>query len=644
MAIKRLISYFLLLAIFLFAFQLSAQQKAIGPDISELDGKALKWENGARDYFVMHKTLLKHVTGAADTQASNPQADTCADQEAGSTYELVEKYIPDDAYVEAAYLIWIAAIDPANLLQPADNSVTLEFKQASDYSLKQTITAPLSGTIDASQGFSFEGFSMAGATADDPTTGIFTYRVDVSDFFKQIQENSQSAGIASGLSLLGKYTVTGMDCTQDQAYIKTSSMVGGWALAIIYNSSSIKPKNIYMYNGLKAYRNSSGEIAVQGFKLPADAEVSVTLFVAEGDPGLFSAVDSNMEGLFIHGQNNPQFTPLFNNCNPNKGNYIEVYNSISSVYGWQETKPECIGDINDLNSLEFAMDVDTFKFNSKYSPFDEQFKTGDTSLTLKVSANQDQIYSNLLIISIDTEAPKYDIPETASKGVMIKGREKNFCSCSSVADTICIDRPYYYIIKVQNWGDSASENVTIKDTLFSKIHYVEGSTEIATKFDSAGDGINWSAIEDGEGGEFPFAEPYQVAAKMEPCDKKSGTCKETVMVRFKVMPDPVLNSDWCVVPNSALISDSSGIGYNTNTRVPLNLLPDRCVPLDECPEPDKKICGGDRTDGVDDASDKDVIVSETDSIDRDTIAPSNDDDFTETKKSGSGCSINILGA
>ncbi|HQI05459.1 MAG TPA: hypothetical protein PL195_09365, partial [bacterium] len=33
---------------------------AMGPDVSQLDGKALKWEEGAWDYFTMFKTLLRN--------------------------------------------------------------------------------------------------------------------------------------------------------------------------------------------------------------------------------------------------------------------------------------------------------------------------------------------------------------------------------------------------------------------------------------------------------------------------------------------------------------------------------------------------------------------------------------------------------
>lgn len=573
----------LMMAIF-FAVQLSAQQKAIGPDVSMLDGKQLKWEEGSRDYFVMHKTLLKHVTGAADTQAGNPQADTCVDPSVGTTYELIEKFMPDDAYVEAAYLMWIGGVAPTLLQQPTDNSVTLDFKHTSfsNIDTNQTVTAPVTGMLNASQGFSFEGFSMSDTSG---STGIFTYRVDVTDFFKQIHQKGRDAGLsADGMSLLGKYTVSGMDCSNDQAYISTSGVTGGWALAMVYNSAKISPKKIYIYNGLKAYRFSSGEIPVQGFELPNEAEARITLFVAEGDPGLFSPTDPNMEGLLLHGQSNPTFAPLLNDCNPPKSNYTEVYNSISSIYGWQDTTPTCIGNINDLNSLEFAMDVDTFILQAKYPPFDQHLKKGDTSLTLKVSANQDQVYSDLLIISLDTKAPKFDIPDQ---------REKDYCSCAAETDNMCLDRPFYYLIKVQNWGENLADNVKVQDQLPPEVTYIAGTTEMTKDVDSNGNGKNWTKIEDGSGGEFPLLNPYQVSESMNYCDKVAMTCTDTILIRFKVKPDPTLSKN-AVIENTALISDSTGVVYRSNTSVPMRLRASNTCPSQAaCPEPKKSDCWGD---------------------------------------------------
>ncbi|MBO4440606.1 hypothetical protein J5834_00625, partial [bacterium] len=54
---------------------------ALGPNVSVApDGRELKWEEGAWDFFIMHKSLIEQVTGSATTTAGNPQADTCIDQ------------------------------------------------------------------------------------------------------------------------------------------------------------------------------------------------------------------------------------------------------------------------------------------------------------------------------------------------------------------------------------------------------------------------------------------------------------------------------------------------------------------------------------------------------------------------------------
>jgi hypothetical protein len=61
----------------------------------------------------------------------------------------------------------------------------------------------------------------------------------------------------------------------------------------------------------------------------------------------------------------------------------------------------------DQNKIEYAMDADTFLLKAKEFPFDSHLLKGDTSFTLKIGANQDQVYTNMLILSVDTKAPKF---------------------------------------------------------------------------------------------------------------------------------------------------------------------------------------------------------------------------------------------
>ncbi len=573
----------------------------MGPNVSVYKGNQLKWEEGSHDYFVMFKSMLENKDPANDNGGQNPQADTCRQS---ATYALDLSKIPDDALVESAFLIWISNGMSSNLNAPTDNSVTLNF--VSDDSLVNetaTVTADRVGILGqqgntGQQDFEFEGmrFDRDGDSAFD--TGYYTYRKEVTDFFNTIHQKGREAGQKyDGMSLLGKYTLSDLQCYNDEIYTSGGAMiVAGWALVIIYKSEQVKPKKIYMYNGFKMYVNQEAPLNVTGFELPDKPAVRTTLIVNEGDPNLVDFFQATFpESLAFKGQSGPDWLFVSNACNPPKmsgnKNYTEIYNSISSVYGWQDTDPTCTGGtppVMDQNTMEWAMDVDTFFFSAENQPFDQHLKRGDTSFQFKVSANADVVITNFLVVSVDTRAPKFDIPVNPNTP---NGREKHYCSCAPEADAICLDRPFYYTIKIQNWGDNTSEQITVQDQLPSNVDYVAGTTELATKFDDKGNGTDWTKIEDGAGGTFPLTTAQKVADSMYFCDKGTYACTDAAMIRFKVTPKPGLPKN-VVIENTAIINDSTNIPYKTNTTVPLRLRAGNCPSMGECAEPNLATCGG----------------------------------------------------
>ena len=300
---------------------------ALGPNVSVApDGKELKWEEGAWDFFIMHKSLIEQVTGTATTTAGNPQADTCIDPNIGSTYTLTSRHVPEDADVDRAFLIWLTGHDPDNLNTPTDNSVTLTFTNAEDPTLTLTreITASYQGMPRPTSqgGFEFETLDMP-ADTNTGETAVYTYRVDVTDFMKEIVLMGEQRGMKPGEAIYGDYNVKGMACSNHQNYLTTSGLVGGWALPFVYTSSHIAAKKIYIYHGLAAYRFEAAEITVSGFELPSEAMVRLGLLSFEGDPGLASSTGLNLfgaaepEGLAIKGQHaTSDYTLMSNDCNP----------------------------------------------------------------------------------------------------------------------------------------------------------------------------------------------------------------------------------------------------------------------------------------------------------------------------------------
>ena len=618
-----------------FVFVLSAVLSAfayegttIGPNVSELDGKKLQWEAGSFDYFVMFKSLMgndiRDICTDANSPAGcdwadNPEPDSCLPQ---STFQLTNQHIPEDAYVEAAYLVWTSSLDPNNVFH-TDNTATLNFA-SDDGQITQTVNAvaPRIGTAGTDANPGQQDFTFEGITTEQSGTiygGYYTYRVDVTDFFNQIHAKGRELGYKSdGMSLYGSYTVSDVECSNSSDYLSqivggsgySASVMCGWSLITVYRSTRVKPKMVYIYNGFGRFCKQEVDLGISGFEFPDKPIIKMTMAVHEGDPGLASASGCGAmgfgacppEGLQVTGETTPPEDMIIiqNQCNPAKFqdqsgtafNYSDTYNSISSVYGWNDDFPSCIGgDPNapDPNTLEYTMDVDTFLLDAEANPdFDRQFKKGDSNIFIKIGANQDCIYPNYMVVSLDTKAPRYDIPKNPATP---DGREKNYCSCSEQADSVCSTAPFYFMIKVQNWGDDLSTNVTVQDTLSPKVNYVSGTTEMCKEWKSDNVCKKWIPIEDVNGA-FPLTNPYKVADILSYCDQVYQTCDETIMIRFKVKPKDNLPKNE-VIENTAIISDDSGIPYKTNTSIPLRLTFGSCPSAAACENPDLTNCGGD---------------------------------------------------
>ncbi len=569
--------------------------KSIGPNISVYKGKELKWEEGARNYFVMFKTYLEDKNTGDDQGGKNPQGDACVDPSVGSTYTLSMGDVPLTAHVDRAFLIWTSAL--GNSSDATDNEVTLSFtQQNSAFSETQTVKASRLGTIgDPKQDFEFESYT----DPDDPTLQYYTYRVDVTDFFKKIHKDGREKDLGfDGMALYGDYTVKDLDCTNASQYVDTTQMVGGWSLIMIYSYSAednddVKPKNIYIYNGFTGYWYKKDQITVSGFEFPAKPEVRVTLGTFEGDPGLAQVFEPTgapnpggiapAEGLKVKG-GGPDFLLLDNVCNPKNSktdngqtlNYTEIFNSVSSVYGYNSKEPTCVGGTPpnyDTSKMQFGMDIDTFVMDAgSEAKYANHFYKGGQTIDFLIGANQDFVITNFMVVSVDTKKPDFDGP----------GREKLACANTDEEDRICSNSSFYYAIRVQNFGDDIASNVAVKDEIFSEqksLTYVPGTTVMATKF--AGNdpsdkakywkATKWIQIPDKKGGAnngFPLNDYFVVAKSLK--NYASEPCDERVLVRFKVKAGKIEKN--AIIPNIAYIKAAEGgREYGTNTNVPLKL-------------------------------------------------------------------------
>ncbi len=647
---RNMVALFLI-SVFLVPFSAGALE--MGPAVAVLDGQQLKWTDGPYGYHVMFKSQLLNLNTANDTAGDmyNPQADACSEQ---SVYQLGDTHLPYDAVIERAFLVWTAAQPTAKINDLTDNTVRLDFMHENDEALNDGVdVVGREAGLSDEQDFEFESFQQSDANG---SRGFFTHRVDVTDFFKQLQVAAREEGKPAGSSLYGLYIVSGLECTNDPAYLNVSMMVANWSIILIYTSTQVPSRDIYLYNGVAVYQHVSVPWQLTGFTLPADPKILLTLNTHEGDGGLINPSNSTIpESLQLNG---PEGEPvdLQNTCNYlTQGNnagqpfyYTEVFNSISSVYGLDPTEGEtCVGpgpgpNASDGEMIEYAIDMDTFYIDGATEPWAGQFPAGTDTLTVTLNANQDSFFTNFLLLAVEGEA-NFDIPEEAT--TWPDGREKHFCSCQDTDSydwTVCQDRPYYYLIKVQNWGPRVVHNVVVVDDLSDYMNYIPGTTEMATQFDENGNGLDWMTIPDGPEDTIPLSgEGYQVADSMAPCDQNTKVCVDTRLVRFKVLLKAGLpKPGGAFIPNLALIKSSENPeGYKTNGGIPLKVgLSISCPSFEECPEPPKSECGGGDTPDDDALSDDDIITTDHSVTDTAT----NDADTTPPKKpadNGCGCSL-----
>ena len=590
---------------------------------------AMSWEDGGQDFFVMFNSNVDDKIKLYDDKDENPQGDTCID---ASSFTLDKFHVPEDAIIEKAYLVWMGAVDPEKLDQPTDNEVHLAFTQTADSNVKYEadIKAGEKGKkLTDAASFDFEGIrfkngvslgcseTSGGNPVAEFEVGFFTYRVEVTDFFQKIaEENSKAEHEEGSGEYYGTYTFSGLDCTEHDAYRCNTTMVSGWSLFILYRSKNIKPKKIYFYNGLSFVSGEVSTSKVSGFELPLYPTVRVTTMIAEGDPSLTKETLPD-EGIFLHGQNAEGTYKFKNKCNDFASDgHIEVYNSVSSIVNWDpnaegDDQIKCIqGGVEDKDvKYYYGMDVDTFLLNSeKDINLQDHLEKGNTEMAIQLSVNQDAIFTNFMVLSVDIKGANFDIPDED---------EKYFCACpasenNAVKDYYCPysnrSREFYYLVKIQNWGEDETGKVTITDELDQQLDYVKGTTEYATncreitKDDETKKGEtcdDWEVIPDKDGGKFPLSGKgftFPNKEKMLKCEKKGDkkTCKDKILVRYKVRPKQGIAKNY-VFSNIALIKDEKDQDsepYKTNTSYPLKLKPGSCVPDSVCSSPTQEMCGG----------------------------------------------------
>ena len=564
---------------------------------------------GAYDYFILSKSLLKNTEAFS---AYEPQGDTSIGVEGASDF-LLESDIPKDAVVEQAFLVWFASVNDSDKMLFADNQVTFMTPDGVDH----TVIASLQGNTASPQSFEFESYYKTGYY-------YYIYRVDVTDIISKFQHSSENGEIRS---LAGEYKVSGVDDIYDCAlsgknhnYCVNASMIGGWQLVLVYGSSQIARKRIYLYHGLTWSANTSFNpttINITNFELPEKAAVKVSFVTADGDDYI-----AYPEYLKIQGGLAPEKLTLGevgdNVCNP----LNQPFNSKFRTVNHRGEQSEC--------REELSFDVDTF-----FLQYDETVEDGivnphvqygTNSMNFYIETGNDIVLTNYVILSVDTRLPAFDIPEQNEKFLLTTTGEEN---------KVCKDTVFGYQIVVENHGQEPAEFVMVSDVLKDRQTYIPGTFQI----DYSGTGKCFEDYPDNGG--FPLQTGLMVADKMEICQDESNC--ERVLMRFLVkMPeDSPKNASFT---NTASIWDSKTgdeAAYRTNQGLPVRAtLASSCEALDDAKVKAKlytkesMTCEGSKEipddDGGDTSSDKNETESDSKPGEKDSGDKGKEDESSES--------------
>lgn len=186
------------------------------------------------------------------------------------------------------------------------------------------------------------------------------------------------ADITSTISTFGNrnYRVTGLDIDNSDTYCNSETVLGGWAIAVIYEDASEDFRVLNLYEGFQPFQNNSLTLIPDNFKLPSNPSGKHAHITWEGDSTL--------------GGTNTEFLEFEGNTLSDSSNPIHnQFNSRSNVLG-----------LNNSN-WTYGVDIDEYDITSYLTP-------GATQVSTTYSAGQDLVLLSAEIVSV-SNIPVADI-------------------------------------------------------------------------------------------------------------------------------------------------------------------------------------------------------------------------------------------
>ena len=593
---------------------------SFGPEVAIYKGEHLKWIDDPVNYFVMFKSNLDENYN-------------CVDDSEKTGYSLDISHVPGDTYIERAFLIWTGTVHKGKIAFPPDNEVLISFNSTDgQIKLSQTVTG-LDNKITDPNGFHFSRVRNNGFN-----TSYYIHRVDVTDFFNEIQQKGRDLGLEyDGFSLFGDYLVSELNCFSNKDHPEAT--LSDWSIVLIYSSTEISPKNIYIFDNFQHLRNEYLESKLSGFDMNREPEIQMTFINHLGNYGIPSVPDINTgkrvsEGIWVKG-NGEEWLTLEDKCNTFYAadnnfttlDYTDIFNSISSVFGWADREKTCVGGtppVLDDENIEKNIEADTFIMDASVDGHYAAHFEFAKQIKLKYGANVDDVLTDLVIISTDQLKP----PDFHTIG------KEDIAACTPSKDEngwCHSDLNHTFAIRLQNWGERSAYNIKVQTELPFFMNYVEGSTEYAAELSSKNGELvseNWINIPDGEGGAFPLTQPTLIFDELNPCDPDDDylSCKNAMFLRFSVKIDsrtPVNE----VFEMVAYITVDDFPTFKTNLGIPVKLkFSDNCLENQE--DIDMSECGG--------------STKESETPDEDAESTQDTELIDDSGKKSDGCSVSLI--
>lgn len=246
--------------------------------------------------------------------------------------------IPATATVERAYLYW------AHSSNTVDGQVTFEGQTVNaNFQYQTTLT----------------------------TRNFYGYVSDVTSIIQGIANPSTNTFNFSGLTV-----------DNSGNYCSTSTVLGGWALFIFYEDTSLPAVNINLYQGFDGLSNAGTSFTLDSFYAIAGSGAKASFLSWEGDSTLdgSSSGSTNPEELSI--TNQAAVTNILTGDGGQTGN--NAYNS--TIYD------NTVAPIYNTSNSH-GVDLDTYDISSFLSP-------GDTQVTANVDVGQDFVISNAVVLKV----------------------------------------------------------------------------------------------------------------------------------------------------------------------------------------------------------------------------------------------------